>query len=75
MTWFEPGAEWKPNVLTTGQGILEIIPHVIPMRFNTEFSLNVLNKAFSRAIILSGPRGEARQTAESILSFVENDLI
>lgn len=74
MTEFKPNAEWLPRIVTPGQGIIEIIPHVIPIRFNTEFSLKVLNTAFSRAIITVGPRGEARQAAESILSFVENSL-
>lgn len=74
ITRYEPDFDWEPRIVTTGQGIIEIVPHVIPIRFNTEFSLKVLNTAFSRAIITISPRGEARQAAESILSFVDNGL-
>lgn len=67
-TRFENGAGWAPEKLSLGQGILETIPTAIPINFNTEFSLRVLNTAFRRAIIIKSLRGEARDAAQSILS-------
>lgn len=69
LTGYDENAEWKPERLTVGQGIMEIIPHTIPRIFNTAFSLKVLNTAVSDAIILKSPRGDARQFASELLSF------
>lgn len=75
ITEFEAGAEWNPEILTLGQGIIEIIPHTIPRIFNPEFSLKVLKTMASRAIIAKGSRGEAKTFAKTILSFFDNFTI
>ena len=69
LTRFVDGAEWNPETLSIGQGILETIPHTIPTRSNTAHSLKVLNTAFTDAIILRSPRGEAADLAPTLLSF------
>ena len=69
LTRFEEGAEWKPERLTLGQGILEMVPHTIPRLAETALSLKVLNTAVSDAIILRGPRGDAKTLALMLLSF------
>jgi hypothetical protein len=74
ITSFEPDAVWDPKIISVGQGILEIVPQVIPIKFSTEFSLKVLNTAFSRAIIIKTLRGEAPDAAKLILSFFDNSL-
>ena len=74
LTEFADGAAWDPQTLSHGQGIIEMIPHTIPRRSNTEFSLKVLNTAVSDAIILKSPRGEAADFAAEILTFFENYL-
>jgi hypothetical protein len=71
LTEFVEGAEWRPRRLTVGQGIVEMIPHTIPRRFNPEFSLKVLNTAVSDAIILKSARGDAAGFATEILSFYD----
>ena len=72
LTDYDEKAEWNPRRLTMGQGIIEMIPHTIGRNFNTEFSLKVLNSAASDAIILKGPRGDARDFAIDFLSFFDN---
>jgi hypothetical protein len=74
ITEFDADAVWDPERLSPGEGIMEIIPHTLPLRHDTEFSLNVLKNAFSRAIILRGLRGEAAETAKNVLSFFENNI-
>lgn len=71
LTEYSEGATWQPQQLTAGQGIVEMIPHTIPRRFNPEFSLKVLNAAVSDAIILKGVRGNAAEFAIEILSFFD----
>lgn len=71
LTEYQENADWAPQMLSTGKGIIEIVPHTIPVRANTEFSLKVLNKALSRAIIAKSPRGDAAKFAGIILSFFD----
>ena len=73
LTEFVEGESWDPKMLTVGEGILETIPHTIPLHSNTEMSLNVLNLAFENAIILKGPRGEAPETATKIIEFLNKN--
>ncbi len=72
LTEFEPGAEWQPKLLSEGLGIIELLSHTIPIRYNPKFSLKVLNKTVNRAIIVKTKRGEAERFAVKLLSFFEN---
>ena len=74
MTKYEPGADFQPEPVSMGIGIMETIPEVLPIRMNTDFSLKVLNTAFSRAIIVRSLRGEARNAARSILTLLDDNL-
>lgn len=71
LTEFEEGAKWQPDVLTPGNGILEILPNVISMRINPEFTLQVLNIIANRAIIAKSKRGDSLQAANFLLKFLE----
>jgi hypothetical protein len=71
LTEFVENAKWEPQRLTIGQGIMEMIPHTIPRRFNPEFSLKVLNTAVSDAIILKSARGDAAEFAVEVLAFFD----
>ena len=72
LTEYIENSTWQPQRLTAGQGIIEMIPHTIPRRFNPEFSLKVLNTAVRDAIILKGPRCEAADFALTLLAFIDN---
>lgn len=63
--------KWKPRVLSPGQGIMEILPHTLPIRNNPHFVLKVLNCLTSRAIIVKSERGDAEQFAETLLDYFE----
>jgi hypothetical protein len=72
LTEYKADAVWNPHTLTAGQGIIEMIPHTIPRRSNTEFSLKVLNTSVSDAIMLKSHRGEASDFAIEILSYFDS---
>jgi len=72
LTTFESGAEWDPELLSEGLGVIELLSHTIPIRYNPKFSLKVLNKTVNRAIIVKTKRGEAEEFAVKLLSFFEN---
>jgi hypothetical protein len=71
-TEFESGAEWQPQILSEGLGVMEMLSHTIPIRYNPKFSLKVLNKTVNHAIIVKTKRGEAKDFAVRLLSFFEN---
>lgn len=72
LTEFESNAKWQPFLLSDGAGVMELLSHTIPIRYNPKFSLKVLNKTVSRAIIVKTKRGEAKDFAVKLLSFFEN---
>lgn len=74
LTKYIEGCEFSPERISTGIGIHEMIPEVISISVNTKFALKVLNTAFRSAIMLRSLRGEARSTAQSILSFVDDNI-
>jgi hypothetical protein len=74
-TEFRDNGAWKPERISVGSGILAAIPQVIPVSFNTEFALKVLNTTFNRAIIVKSDRGEARDTAPKILEYFDESIM
>ncbi|HEX8371038.1 MAG TPA: hypothetical protein VF604_21010 [Pyrinomonadaceae bacterium] len=75
ITGFKPDAEWKPQILSAGQGILEILEHVVPIRHNPKFSIKVLNQVANRAIIAKTLRGDVSKSVNLILDFFESECI
>jgi hypothetical protein len=74
ITRYNSDSVFQPEMVSLGLGIMEVIPEVIPIRLNTDFSLKVLNTAFRRAIIIKSLRGEARIAARSILSYFDDNF-
>ena len=63
--------KWQPPRLSEGAGIMEILPHTLPIRNKPKFVLEVLNKLTKRAIIVRTVRGEAVEFAETLLGYFE----
>ena len=74
ITEFDDRSSWQPEVLTVGKGILETIPHTIPINADTKMSLKILNLAFANAIIVKSYRGDIKQDAVAILTFLDKHL-
>jgi len=66
-----PGATWRPERLTAGQAVLEMLAHTVPARLRPEASLRALARAVSRATVLKGERGEAGEVATVLLRSLE----
>ena len=73
LTEHRPGAAWRPQRLTAGQAVLELLAHTVPARLRPEASLASLERAVARATVLKGPRGEARDLARALLQSVEDE--
>lgn len=74
ITGYEEDGVWDPQVLSPGEGIIEVIPHTIPVRFNTEFSLKVLDTVARHAIIVKSARYDAKKFAKTLLDYVDNHV-
>ena len=68
-----PGATWRPERLSAGQAVLEMLAHTVPARLRPEASLASLGRAVATATVLKGSRGEAREVAELLLRSVEDE--
>ncbi len=74
LTEYKQGAEWEPQILTAGKGVLEMMPFTFSFINRPDFSLDVLNNIVSRAILVSSLRGSADIFAETLLDFVDKHV-
>lgn len=66
-----PGAEWRPQTLSAGQAVIEMLAHTVPARLRPAASLAALERAVARAAVVKGERGEARDLAPRLLQLLE----
>ncbi|HVE55178.1 MAG TPA: hypothetical protein VNB22_00010 [Pyrinomonadaceae bacterium] len=71
---YKEKARWNPKILSPAKGIIEIIQHTIPIRHNPQFTLEVLNKVASDAVIVKSKRGDVSKSADLILQFIDAHL-
>ncbi len=71
---FQKYARWKPEILSRGQGVLEIISHTVPIRNDPAFSLTVLNKVVDNAIIVKSKRGEVSRFAKTLINYFKENV-
>lgn len=74
LTRFEENAVWEPEVLSPGRGVMEMVPHTIPIRKEPGRSLKVLDIIARNAIIVRGSRGDAKKFAKILLEFFDNHI-
>lgn len=68
---YKEGARWRPQELSTGRGVLEMMAHSISARQQPGVAFSTLHKVASRASVLKSKRGEAGQVVDSILRRLE----
>lgn len=72
LTRYRARAQWRPRTLSWGKGTLGLLANSLSARSRPELTMAALGKAVCRARILSGARGEARETVESVLRQLES---
>ena len=75
VTEFKKYARWKPEILTRGQGVLEIISHTVPIRNDPAFSLSVLNKVVDSSIVVKSERSEVSRFAKRLIKYFEENVL
>jgi hypothetical protein len=71
LSTFRPGADWRPERLSRGHAVLELLAHTVPARLRPERSLRALARAVTRAVVVKGERGEAREVVGRLLESLE----
>jgi len=64
---YKLGARWRPRRLSPGEGALEIMANAVSTRGRPARALATIHKVVSRATIMKGTCGEARQVVEYVL--------
>jgi hypothetical protein len=67
ITRYREGVAWRPNRVSSGQGVLGLLANTVPARARPEESLRTLRKAVDGATVLEGERGEAGPVAAALL--------
>jgi hypothetical protein len=68
MCKYRAGARWKPAPLSHGQGALELMANSIAVRDRPQHTLRRIHKLMRSGVFVQGTRGEACESAESILN-------
>ena len=68
---YQPAATWQPEVLTPGQGVVELVRNTIPIRRDPQFALSVLKKSVEGAVSIKSVRSEASEVADWIIDHFE----
>jgi hypothetical protein len=69
---FQAGAKWRPRTLSPGRGTLELLAHTVSARRQPETVLNSLQRIAASAPVIKSLRGEAKETADIILRYLDN---
>lgn len=67
LTRYESGGRFRPAKLAPGPATLGVLEHTLSARRRPLASLRAITAALAGASVLSGPRGEARETAKAIV--------
>ena len=70
---YKVGARWKPAPLSSGQCALELMTSSIAVRSRPEHTLRRIQKLLGSAVFVKGRRGEAQESATSILNLLNTD--
>jgi hypothetical protein len=65
---YRAGARWRPRQLSPGQAALALLENTVPARRCPEKALSLLAAIAREAPVLKGTRGEAAETARSLLA-------
>lgn len=71
LTRYEAGAHWRPRILSPGRGVLALLANALTARSQPALALATFEKATVRARVLKSIRGDAKETAESVLKYLD----
>lgn len=69
---YKPQARWRPQQLSAGHGVLELLANTVSARYRPQKALATLERVSKRALTLKSARGEAGEIVESLLRYLDN---
>jgi hypothetical protein len=73
-THYKADAHWRPEALSSGKGVLALLANALTARIQPRRALAAFEKAACQARVLQGIRGDAKETVESLLTYLENQV-
>lgn len=67
LSTFMPGAAWRPEIVSPGRAVLELIAHTVAIRNRPKAAMAALRSIVAGANVLLGQRGEAASLAPELL--------
>ena len=72
VTVYRPGAAWRPERRSAGQGALALMANTLPARDPPARALAATRRAAEDCVVLEGERGEAETIAADVLATAAN---
>jgi hypothetical protein len=73
-THYKADAHWRPRTLSSGRGVLALLANALTARIQPGRALAAFDKAACQARVLQGIRGDAKETVESLLEYLEKHV-
>jgi hypothetical protein len=70
-TRFSPRETFRPECLTAGRAVLEVLKHLVAIRAYPQRAIQMARAVTSRSLVIRSPRGDASSAAAEILNIVE----
>lgn len=67
VTAYQPGAKWRPVVLSAGQALLALMDNAVAARREPSYSMPILRATITAATAVQSKRGEADAVARALL--------
>jgi hypothetical protein len=74
-TRYKADAHWRPRILSSGRGVLALLANALTARIQPERAFAAFEKTACQARVLKGVRGDAKETVESVLKYVERQAL
>ncbi|HKR01453.1 MAG TPA: hypothetical protein VJT09_12320 [Pyrinomonadaceae bacterium] len=71
-TRYKSGARWRPQQLSAGRGVLELLSQTVSARNQPGKAFAALQRVATRALVLKGTRGEAEGLASTLLNYLDD---
>jgi len=74
-THYKADAHWRPRVLSSGRGVLALLANALTARSQPALALATFERAAVRARVLNSIRGDAMETVESVVKYMERQVL
>lgn len=70
-TSFNPHEMFRPQYLSQGRAVLEVLKHIVAVRANPKKAMHIARAVTAKSLVITSPRGSACSTANAILAVVD----